>query len=44
MDVRLYFRLSHARGLTNQDQYQYVAKELVEIGKLLGGWLKGITA
>lgn len=42
--LRLYVRLSHARGLTNQDQYQHIAKELVEIGKLLGGWLKSISA
>ncbi len=38
--LRLYIRLSHARGLTRQNQYQYAANNLVEIGKLLGGWLK----
>ncbi len=38
--LRLYLRLSHARKLTNVDQYQYAAGLLVEIGKLLGGWLK----
>lgn len=37
---RLYMRLSHARKLTNTAQYQYAAAALVEIGKLLGGWLK----
>ena len=38
--LRLYLRLSHARKLTTADQYQYAAGILVEIGKLLGGWLK----
>ena len=37
---RLYIRLSHDRHLTNQDQYQFAANQLIEIGKLLGGWLK----
>lgn len=37
---RLYMRLSHARKLTNPAQYEYAAAALVEIGKLLGGWLK----
>ena len=40
--LRLYLRLSHARGLTNPKQYEYVAGALVEIGKLLGGWLKSL--
>ena len=37
---RLYVRLSHARKLTSPAQYEYAAAALVEIGKLLGGWLK----
>ncbi len=37
---RFYVRLSHARKLTSVAQYRYAAGELVEIGKLLGGWLK----
>lgn len=40
--LRLYVRLSHARGLFSGDQYAYAAKLLVEIGKLLGGWLKSL--
>ena len=40
--LRLFMRLSHDRNLTSQKQYQYVAKQLVEIGKLLGGWLKSL--
>ena len=38
--LRLFLRLSHARHLTNRDQYHFAAACLVEIGKLLGGWLK----
>ncbi len=40
--LRLYLRLSHARKITSLDQYQYAAACLVEIGKLLGGWIKTI--
>lgn len=38
--LRLYVRLSHARRLTSLAQYEYAAAALVEIGRLLGGWLK----
>lgn len=38
--LRLYMRLSHARKLTSQGQYEYAAASLTEIGKLLGGWLE----
>ena len=38
--LRLYLRLCYARKLTHADQYQYAAGILMEIGKLLGGWLK----
>ena len=38
--LRLYVRLSQARKLTSSAQYEYAAAALVEIGKLLGGWLK----
>jgi four helix bundle protein len=40
--VRLYIRLSHARRLTNHEQYLFAAESLTEIGKLLGGWLKTV--
>ena len=40
--LRLYMRLCHARNLTSQKQYQYAASRLVEIGKLLGGWLQSL--
>lgn len=38
--LRLYVRMSQARKLTSISQYQFAAGVLVEIGKLLGGWLK----
>ena len=41
--LRLFIRLSHDRNLTSQKQYRYAAGLLVEIGKLLGGWLKSIS-
>ncbi len=41
--LRLYIRLSHGRGLLKDNQYRYAAEQLVEIGKLLGGWLKSLT-
>ncbi len=40
--LRLYMRLSHARKLTSQSQYEYAAASLTEIGKLLGGWLETV--
>jgi hypothetical protein len=41
--LRLYVRLSHSRGLTVDRQYAYAANALVEIGKLLGGWLNSLN-
>lgn len=40
--LRLYTRLSNARGLTNDRQYHFASGQLVEIGKLLGAWLKSL--
>lgn len=40
--LRLYMRLSHARKLTSQSQYEYTAASLTEIGRLLGGWLETV--
>jgi uncharacterized membrane protein len=42
--LRFYVRLSHARGLFSDKQYEYAAARMVEIGKLLGGWLKSISS
>ena len=41
--LQLYIRLSHDRGLTTPKQYQYASKKLLEIGNLLGGWLKSLS-
>ncbi|MBA3534369.1 MAG: diversity-generating retroelement protein Avd [Ardenticatenales bacterium] len=41
--LRLYLRLSHARGLTTHRQYEHAAALLVEIGALLGGWLNTLS-
>jgi hypothetical protein len=38
--LRLYVRMSQQRKLTSISQYQFASNNLVEIGKLLGGWLK----
>lgn len=38
--LRLYVRMAQARQLTNSRQYRYAAEALIEIGRLLGGWLK----
>jgi four helix bundle protein len=40
--LRLYVRLSQSRKLTNPRQYRHAAGMLVEIGRLLGGWLKSL--
>lgn len=41
--LRLYMRLSQARKLTSLRQYRFASEALVEIGKLLGGWLKSVS-
>lgn len=38
--LRLYVRMSQRRKLTSLPQYHFAAGVLVELGKLLGGWLK----
>ena len=40
--LQLYIRLSHDRGHTTHKQYRYASKKLLEIGNLLGGWLKSL--
>ena len=41
--LRLYTRLAQARKLTSPRQYRHASGMLVEIGKLLGGWMKTIS-
>ena len=38
--LRLYVRMSQQRKLTSHSQYRFASGALVEVGKLLGGWLK----
>jgi hypothetical protein len=38
--TRLYLRLAARWGWLSAGQYEHVAKMVVEIGRLLGGWLK----
>lgn len=41
--LKLYFRISKDRNFASQQQYQYAANALIEIGKLLGGWSKKVN-
>ena len=41
--IRFYLRVSHDRSLTKTKQYEYASNALMEIGRLLGGWLKSIS-
>jgi four helix bundle protein len=38
--MRMYLRLAERWGWLSQGQYQHVAAMIVEIGRLLGGWIK----
>ena len=40
--LRLFVRMSQQRKLTSLSQYRFASEELVQIGKLLGGWLKTV--
>jgi len=41
--VRLYLRLCEKWKWVSSGQYRHASQMLVEIGKLLGGWLKTVT-
>jgi len=41
--VRFYLRMAHRRKLSSTRQYHHAAGMLVEIGKLLGGWINSIS-
>ncbi|MBI5304226.1 MAG: diversity-generating retroelement protein Avd [Chloroflexi bacterium] len=41
--LRFYIRMAHARKRLTPQQYHFAADALVEIGRLLGGWLKTIS-
>jgi hypothetical protein len=38
--VRLYLRLAHHWHWLNDGQYQHVSRMVMELGRLLGGWLR----
>jgi hypothetical protein len=38
--LKVYMRLAKDRGFSSPSQYQFASEKLIEIGKLLGGWLK----
>jgi len=38
--LKVYMRMAKELGFTSPSQYQYASDKLIEIGKLLGGWLK----
>lgn len=38
--LRTYLRFALELKYTTPDQYQYIAQQMTEIGKLLGGWMK----
>jgi len=41
--VKILIRLSRKFNLLSKKQYEFAARELVEIGKLLGGWYKSFS-
>lgn len=43
MKLRAYIRLSHRLGFLPMKKYEIWAENLVEIGKMLGGWLKSVN-
>lgn len=42
--VRLYLRLSEKWGWLTSGQFRHVSELVAEIGRLLGGWQKTVTA
>ena len=40
--LRLYLRMSQQRKLTSHSQYRFAYGSLIEVGKLLGGWIKTV--
>ena len=42
--LRFYLRVAYARHLFDARQYDFAANALMEIGRLLGGWIKSLPA
>jgi hypothetical protein len=40
--LRFYLRLSHDLELLSTRRYEYASKQIEEIGRLLGGWIKKV--
>ncbi|HRD92848.1 MAG TPA: diversity-generating retroelement protein Avd [Accumulibacter sp.] len=38
--LRLYLRLAHHWQWLNDGQYEHVSRQVAELGRLLGGWMK----
>lgn len=38
--LRLYLRLAHHWHWLNDGQYEHVSRQVVELGRLLGGWIR----
>jgi hypothetical protein len=38
--IRILFRLSYEMQFINVKSYEYGSQQIVELGKLLGGWIK----
>jgi len=43
MKLRAYIRLSHKLGFLPMKKYEIWSAQVVEIGKMLGGWLKTVN-
>lgn len=39
-NLRILLRLSHQMHLVAPNSYEFAAREIDEIGKLLGGWIR----
>lgn len=44
MKLRAYLRLSHQLGFLPMKKYEIWSGKVVEIGKMLGGWLKAVNS
>lgn len=42
--LRVYLRLAHRWAWLSEGQYEHVSRQVVEIGRLLGGWMRATAA
>lgn len=42
MKLRVYLRLSFRLGFLPSKKYEVWSEKLIEIGKMLGGWIKSV--